>query len=96
MEVSTHMVRVLIWQPDRGVPFRCFSAQQISIDFRSHNFSHILGFRGHMHLFIEESMLWVVVNLSVLDRSDGFTHFIETSRSKIRRAQNILPSTSHD
>jgi len=49
-----------------------------------------------MDLFVEESMLWVVVHLSIFNASDSLPHFIETSGSELTSAQNVLPSTSHD
>ena len=48
-----------------------------------------------MNFFTEERVLRIVVNLSVLNASYSFAHFIETPGPKLTSTQNILPGTSH-
>ena len=96
VEITSHMMRVLIWQSDARVPFGIFGAKKISINLRPDNFLNLLSFMRHVDLFVEERMLWVVVHLSILNASDSLAHFIETPGSELRTTKNVLASTSHD
>ena len=49
-----------------------------------------------MDVFAEESMLRVVINLSILNASDCLAHLFETSRSELASTENVLSGTGHD
>ena len=96
VEMTTHMMWVLIRQPDTWGPLGLLRTQEVSVDFRSNNLSNLLSFGSHMDVLTEESMLRVVVDLSILNASDSLAHFIETPRPELASTENVLSGTCHD
>jgi hypothetical protein len=79
-EVASHVLRpVRSWEGDAWVPLTCLGPQKVLVDFILHSFFDLLDLLTHVGLCIEESMLGAVVNLSILDASDGFGSSSEAS-----------------